>query len=396
MQQAWVWLLSLSLLLIAGTVQAQAPSAIQFFMPGGGLPAREIRFTLTRDDGRVEILFTDTKGKFQLSGDLLRDRDYTIRVESDGRTYDTTVVSFRVLRNIIYVPVFLRPLKGEGSPPKEVVDLAVFDAGVPDEARAAYERGMKAVAEGKVDTALNELKRALDLYPTYLRALNDLGVLHLKLNSLEEAAETFRQAIKLNQRFYYPRLNLGIVLNRQGNYGEAAQVLGQLHKEVPTLTGLRFNYAEALAGIGKLTEAKERLREALNEANLDRSTKSEIHFKLGVLLNREERFAEAARELEQAVALDPNAANAHLQLGGALLQVKRLAEAERELLRAYQLGGSAVGAAQLLLGQIYFIQQRYELALHAFEQYLKDVTAAPNAAQIKGVIERIKAALNQK
>ncbi len=73
MQQAWAWRLTLtiSLSLTAIAVQAQAPSAIQFFMPGGGLPAREIRFTLTRDDGRVEILFTDTKGKFQLSGDLL-------------------------------------------------------------------------------------------------------------------------------------------------------------------------------------------------------------------------------------------------------------------------------------------------------------------------------------
>ncbi len=301
-----------------------------------------------------------------------------------------------MLRNITYVPVFLNPLKGEGSPPKEVVDLAVFDAGVPDEARAAYEQGMKAVAEGKADVALNELKRALSLYPTYLRALNDLGVLYLKLKRLEEAAETFRQAIKLNRRFYYPRLNLGIVLNRQGKYREAAQVLGQLHKEAPTLTGLRFNYADALAGIGKLAEAKQQLREALNEASLDRIARSEIHFKLGVLLNREEHFAEAIIELEQAVALDPNAANAHLQLSGALLQVKRLEEAAARAVAAYQLGGSAVGAAQLLLGQIYFMQQKYGLALRAFEQYLKDVPAAPNAAQIKEVIEKIKAALKQK
>ncbi len=42
------------------------------------------------------------------------------------------------------------------------------------------------------------------------------------------------------------------------------------------------------------------------------------------------------------------------------------------------------------------MQQKYELALRAFEQYLKDVPAAPNAAQIKEVIEKIKVALKGK
>src|SRR5262249_15143173 len=60
---------------------AQAPTAIQFFLPGGALPSREIKFTLTHKDGRVEVLFTDTKGKYQLSGDLARESEYTIMIE---------------------------------------------------------------------------------------------------------------------------------------------------------------------------------------------------------------------------------------------------------------------------------------------------------------------------
>ena len=64
------------------------------------------------------------------------------------------------------------------------------------------------------------------------------------------------------------------------------------------------------------------------------------------------------------------------------------------MLRAYELGG--VGNAQLLLGQVYLNEQKLEPALHAFEQYLKDVPAAPNAEQVKSIIEKIKAALKQK
>ena len=44
---------------VASQAQGGAPSSIQIFMPGGGLPDRAMRFELTRDDGRIETLFTD-------------------------------------------------------------------------------------------------------------------------------------------------------------------------------------------------------------------------------------------------------------------------------------------------------------------------------------------------
>lgn len=100
---------ALLLLMTVGTeAQGGAPSSIQIFMPGGGLPDRVIRFELTRDDGRIETLFTDNKGKFQITGDLVREADYIVRVNGDGRSFASTVVNFRTFRNIvIYVPVFL-------------------------------------------------------------------------------------------------------------------------------------------------------------------------------------------------------------------------------------------------------------------------------------------------
>ena len=61
-QRRQIWLLACSLLLTAHAAYAQAPPAIQLFMPDGSLPTRNMRFTLTRDDGRVETVFTDTKG----------------------------------------------------------------------------------------------------------------------------------------------------------------------------------------------------------------------------------------------------------------------------------------------------------------------------------------------
>jgi cytochrome c-type biogenesis protein CcmH/NrfG len=86
----------------------------------------------------------------------------------------------------------------------------------------------------------------------------------------------------------------------------------------------------------------------------------------------------------------------HLQLGGALLEVNRLDEAERELKTAYRLGGAALGGAQMLLGQLYYTQKKYDLAQQAFEKYLLDVPKAPNRNEVVKVIEKIKAATSPK
>jgi Flp pilus assembly protein TadD len=376
---------------------AQAPPAVQIFMPNGDRPSRELRLQLTRDDGRIETVFTDSKGKFQFTGDLNGIHDYEVRVEGDGRTFDTTITSLRFLRGqVSYVPVFLNPLKGPPLPPNEVVDASGVDNDVPAEARAAYDRAMKAVGGGRAPEALDELKRAVEAYPKYARALNDLGVLYLKLERLDDAAETLARASKINRRFYLPRLNLGVVLNRQGKYAEAADVLGRLYGENPTLQGLRPTYADALVGAGQAAKAKKVLNESLADAGLSQAARVEAHYKLGMILSREEDYAAAASHLEQAVRLDATAANVHLLLGGAYMQLKRPAEAERELLRAYELGGSGVGNAQLLLGQLYLSQQKLEPARRALEQYLKDVPAAPNAAQVRETVEKIKEALKQK
>lgn len=398
-ERRWrICLLACGVLLAAHTLaRGQAPPTIQFFMPGGSLPERNLRFLLTRDDGRVETLFTDTKGKFLVTGDLIREADYTITVESDGRTYDTTTTTFRIIRNTpVYTPVFLRPYTGHTQPPPGVYDAATLDTNVPPAAHDAYEQAMKAVGQGETETALINFKRALDLEPRYLRARNDLGVLYLQLNRLDEAAETLRPAVKLNKHFLFPRLNLGVVLNRQGKFKEAAEVLSALHKDAPTLAGVRLPLAEALFGLGKLAEAKQLLTETLADPKLERAAQAEARFRLGAVLNREEHYAEAAKELEQATLLEPKSPATHLQFGGALIQLNRLAEAERELLRAYELGGKSAGAAQLLLGQVYYMQQKYERSLQAFEQYLKDVPDAPNAAQIDSTVAQLKAALKPK
>ena len=376
-------------LLVFALLFSQAPPAIQIFMPGGTLPPRPIRFTLTRDDGRIETVFTDTKGKFQVTGDLIRDADYVITVETDGATYDTTVATFRIVRGTpVYTPVFLRPFKGKPAATPGVINA--MEANVDKNAVAAYEAGMKALGNGETEAAITELKRAIKISSHYLRALNDLGVLYLQLNRLPEAADLFAQAVKVDENFHLARLNLGVVLHRQGRDKEAVKMLASLYEKDRSLKGLALSYADALLGVAELVKAEQVLRAALTESTSDSSAQVDLHYKLGVVLNRKDQFAEAAEELKKAVTINDSAANAQLLLGATLLQLNRLEESEKSLLRAYEVAGPSAGNAQMFLGQVYLMQQKPAAALKAFEQYLKDVPGAPNAVQIKAEIERLK------
>lgn len=384
-------------LLLSVFAEAQAPPTIQFFMPDGSLPTRQLRFNMESQDGRiVDIFFTDTKGKFLMarSQGLRPNSGYRISIESDGRTFAATTVSFYHYGDSVYfVPVFLKALAPEAVKPAGFVDLAELDSSVPKDAHDAYNQGMRAFTEGRSDEAISEIGRALKIYPKYFRALNDSGVILMKLDRLNEAAQSFEQASKLAPRVYYPRLNLGVIKTRQSKFKEAVSLLEQLHKENPTLVEIRVPLADALMAEGRLNQAEPHLRAAFADARLDRGSSGNAHYLLGLLLNRKERFEEAVTELTLAAKILPNSARPHLQLGGALLQIKKMDEAERELLTAYRLGGAGMAGAQLLLGQIYHEQKKYESALRAFEQYLSDLPQAPNAGQLRGVIEKIRAAL---
>ncbi|MEK6303996.1 MAG: tetratricopeptide repeat protein [Acidobacteriota bacterium] len=386
----------LAVAILAALAQAQASPSIQFFMPDGSLPSREVRFTMEMDNGRVETFFSDSKGRFMLTRSLglKPDGEYRVTVLSDGATYDTTTVTFKEY-GVYYITVYLKRFTERPSPPPRVVDVGELDLKVPEEAKRAYAAAMRAFGEGKQGEVVSELEQALTIYPDYFRALNGLGLIYMRMDRLDDATRMFERASKIAPRVYHPRMNLGIILTRREKYKEAAAMLQALYKENQSVSEVRLALGDVLTALNRLDEAEPHLRAAALDSKLDRQGAGNAHYRLGLLLNKKQKYDAAVTELSQAAELLPNAARIRLQLGGALLQLDRLNDAERELLAAYRLGGVQLGGAQLMLGQIYFIEKKYDGALRAFEQYLADVPEPPNAAQVRGVIERIRTALNQ-
>lgn len=380
----------------AALASAQEPSpSIQFFMPDGSMARVEIRFSIEAE-GRVETFFSDSQGRFLLrrAQGISRDAEYRLTAVGDGASFATTNVTFKDY-GAAFIPIYLKPFTGRTTPPPKLVDVAEFDARVPEEAKQAYDAAMRAFKEGRRDEVITGLEQALTIYPDYYRALNGLGLIYMRMNRLDDATRLFERASKIAPRAHTPRLNLGIILTRRGKYTEAVALLEALHKENQSISEVRIALADAMIALNRLDEAEPHLRRALLDSKLDRQAIGNAHYWLGLLLNKKHSYEAAVVELNEAAELLPNNGRIRLQLGGALLQLERWNDAERELLAAYRMGGAQLGGAQLMLGQIYFKQKKYESALTAFEQYLADVPAPPNAAQIRDVIANIKTGLNR-
>ncbi len=378
---------SLALVCLFISAEAQRGVRGQIFLPNGAPLQRQVRFTLTTENGmRTEIFFTDSNGRIAMPPVSSR---YTITVESDGESYDTTAVSFDPVVAGQYITVHLRPLKPKSPQPAGIIDANDVDRSVTPKAKEAYDAAVKSLETNQYEQAIEMLKQAIALQPRYFHAYNDLGVVYMKMNRLDEAADALRHAIKINDRIHLPQLNLGIVLNRQGKYREAAEILTKLQNSEPDRAEIHAPLVEALIGAQMWNEAEEEIKRAMAARGAD---ETDLKIKMGMVLMRQSKFAAATVVLREAVKAEPDSALAHFNLGAALLQTGNLDEAEANLLRAYEIKGAGMPGAQLMLGQLYFQKKDYPKAIQAFETYLRDLPDAPNASQVKEAIQKLKQA----
>lgn len=373
-------------LIVAPTISAQIGIRGQIFLPNGAPPSRPVRFILTTDNGvRTDILFTDSNGRIGMPAIT---GPYTITVDSDNEVYDTTTASFDTLRNGNYIVVNLRPVRRATPPPAGTVEAEDVDQKVSPKAREAYESGLALIKDQKYEESIEPLLRAINIEKKYFKAHNDLAVVYLKLNKLDLAESTLRQAIKINNDAYLAHLNLGIVLNRQNKFLEAVDVLSKLQARHPELRTIRAPLIEALIGSRQWAEAEAKLKAAMTDR--EETDLVEFKIKLGIVQVRQNKFAEAAVVLKEAISFEPDNAVALFNLGSALLQIDKLDDAERALLQSYEIKKSAMAGAQLLLGQLYFQKKEYAKAINAFEAYLRDLPDAPNAAQVREAVRQLR------
>lgn len=221
-----VLVLSGFLLFFPATTLAQGGSIRgNVLLPNGGFLNERARITLQTDRGIRSNVFTDEQGRFQFNG--LTPAVYEIVIEAEGDRFEKGRAKVEVFPGapaIVTINLAEKKRTNLKSSTK-VVSAGELDPSVPGKARKEFERAGELAGSGKTEEAIGRLRKAIEIYPNYLMAHNDLGTHLLAQRKLDEAAAEFRRAIEIDPKAFNPRLNLGIVLVEQKQFAEAVTVL---------------------------------------------------------------------------------------------------------------------------------------------------------------------------
>lgn len=210
--------------------------------------------------------------------------------------------------------------------------------GAPDFAEAWHRLGLIAQTAGRLDEAVDFMRKAVRLDERQPLYFLSLGQILQDQNEPGEAEKLFRQALALNPNLAPAYNHLGLVLQSQKSSDEALQCFREAVRCHP-------GYARAFNNLGNLLKVRGDLPEAIScfrEAVRLSPDYQLALLNLGKVLQESGDMAGAEGNYRQAVKLDPNDFETCSSLGRVQLVQVKLELAEQSFKRALVLKPDSV------------------------------------------------------
>jgi tetratricopeptide (TPR) repeat protein len=163
--------------------------------------------------------------------------------------------------------------------------------------------------QGRFEEAIAQYRRGIDIDPNFARAHFEFGVALAQQSRLDDAIAEYRRAIKIDPKYAEARAYLARVLFFTGQFDMALaenRTAVECAKTPGELAFARRGLADALSDVGDLDEAVVQYRLAIRNNPND----SRVHKNLGLTLAKQRKFDEAVGELQRALEIDPDFAEA--------------------------------------------------------------------------------------
>ncbi|MGA2136379.1 MAG: tetratricopeptide repeat protein [Bryobacteraceae bacterium] len=109
----------------------------------------------------------------------------------------------------------------------------------PAAARREFLRASRAAEKGENEEAQRHLRKALEIFPAYAEAHNDLGVRHMQAGAYAAAAAEFQRALQIDPGAARPHANLALAWFAMGRYADAEQAAQKAVAADPGLDAAR-------------------------------------------------------------------------------------------------------------------------------------------------------------
>lgn len=177
--------------------------------------------------------------------------------------------------------------------------------------------------------AVIRLEEAVREFPDSARLWSALGLARYKAGANGEATRAFERAIELDPAFAAAYAYLGMLRVDLGEYEAGLAKYERALAADPKLAVVHYLVADVMLKqpAAPVARINERLRRAIE---LDPAF-TPARIKLAIAYNRQNRFAEAAAELERVIVYAPDLAEPYYHLGRVYARLKRPQEAHQAM-----------------------------------------------------------------
>lgn len=237
--------------------------------------------------------------------------------------------------------------------------------------------------KGEIINAIQNYRKAIDLYPAYSHARNNLGCLYLKLEKYRESEEQLTRAVEANP--YNPFINYNV-----GNLYYTLQKIDLAENYFAKACKYKPNYGEAFNKIGLILFNKKEYSKALenlNKALKYNYTQHETYYYIGLSHNKLGQPELAITNIQKAVNIKKDFFQGIMELGKIYHSFNEYKSAVNYYLLAESINCDDV-SIRILLCECYNEMKRYDDALDIIENLLK---RDPNNKRFLEMRSKIKA-----
>jgi tetratricopeptide (TPR) repeat protein len=177
---------------------------------------------------------------------------------------------------------------------------------IPRNAQKELDKGNAALASGNSIAARQNFEKAIELYPEFDQAYNNLGVILMQSGDNEAGKKAFEKAIDINDHFARAYVNLAKLAISEKDYSKASDLAGKALRTEPLNPGALFVAVEASYFSGRFNDT---IAYTKTLHSLPHEKFGLAHFLSGKSLQSQNLPAEAIAEYELFLKEDPKDPN---------------------------------------------------------------------------------------